>query len=126
MGLRDELVKLLNAKVLPVIWLAALDPWVKANPDGVSKLRAAWTEAYRGLQQDEAHFRKYAKQFFGLEKAEEVALAWQRTKVFLLPADFKWPDAATLKAEKTWLQEGIELGMFTKESSGHIDALFTP
>jgi len=126
MGLRDELVKLLNAKILPVIWLGALDPWVKANPDSVNKLRAAWTDAYRGVQQDEAHFRKYAKQFFGLEKPEDLGPAWQRTKAFLLPPDFKWPDAATLKAEKTWLQEGVELGMFPKESSAHIDALFTP
>jgi ABC-type nitrate/sulfonate/bicarbonate transport system substrate-binding protein len=126
MGLRDEMTKLLDAKVLPVIWLAGLDPWVKANSDGVAKLRAAWTEAYRGVQQDEAHFRKYAKPFFGLEKPEELAPAWQRTKVFLLPGDFKWPDAATLKAEKSWLQQGVELGMFTKESSGYIDAMFAP
>jgi hypothetical protein len=92
----------------------------------LAKLRATWTEAYRGVQQDDAHFQKYAKQFFGLEKPEEIAAAWQRTKAFLLPADFKWPDAATLKAEKSWLQQGIELGMFSKESSGHIDAMFTP
>ena len=126
MGFRDEMAKLLNAKVLPVIWLAALEPWVKANADSLANLRSAWTEAYRGVQQDEAHFRKYAKQFFGLEKAEEIAPAWQRTKQFLLPADFKWPDAASLKAEKSWLQQGVELGMFTKESSGYIDAMFTP
>jgi ABC-type nitrate/sulfonate/bicarbonate transport system substrate-binding protein len=126
LGFRDELAKVLNVKVLPVVWLGALEPWVKSNADSVSKLRAAWTEAYRGVQQDEAHFRKYAKQFFGLEKPEDLAPAWQRTKTFLLPADFKWPDAATLKAEKSWLQQGIELGMFAKESAGHIDAMFTP
>lgn len=126
MGFRDELGKMLNAKTLPVIWLAALDPWIKTNTDSVTKLRAAWTEAYRGVQQDEPHFRKHAKQFFGLEKPEELAPAWQRTKVFLLPADFKWPDSATLTAEKDWLQQGVELGMFSKESAGFIDVMFTP
>ena len=126
LGFRDELGKLLNARVLPVIWLAALEPWAKTNADLVNKLRAAWTEAYRGVQVDEPHFRKYAKQFFGLEKAEEMAPAWQRTKVFLLPADFKWPDAPTLNAEKRWLQQGVELGMFPKESAGFIDVMFTP
>jgi ABC-type nitrate/sulfonate/bicarbonate transport system substrate-binding protein len=126
MGLRDEMSKLLNVKTLPVIWLAALEPWVKANPENVTKLRAAWTEAYRGVQQDEAHFRKYAKQFFGLEKPEDIAPAWQRTRQFLLPADFKWPDATTMKAGKTFLQQGVEMGMFAKEASGYIDAMFTP
>jgi hypothetical protein len=92
----------------------------------VAKLRAAWTEAYRGVQQDEAHFRKYAKQFFGLETPEDIGPAWQRTRQFLLPADFKWPDAATMKACKTYLQQGVEMGMFPKEASGHIDAMFTP
>jgi ABC-type nitrate/sulfonate/bicarbonate transport system substrate-binding protein len=126
MTFRDELLKLLNSKIIPVVWLSALEPWVKSNADSVSKLRAAWTEAYRGVQQDEAHFRKYAKQFFGLEKPEDLPTAWQRTKVFLLPADFKWPEPTTLKAGKTFLQEGVEMGMFAREAAGHIDALFTP
>jgi ABC-type nitrate/sulfonate/bicarbonate transport system substrate-binding protein len=126
LGFRDELGKLLNAQVLPVIWLAALEPWVKTHADDVTRLRAAWTEAYRGVEQDEAHFQKYAKQFFGLEKPEEIAPAWQRTKIFLLPANFKWPDAATLTAEKSWLQQGVELGMFSKESAGFIDVMFAP
>jgi len=126
MGFRDELTNLLNTKVIPVIWLSGLEPWVKGNRDSVTKLRAAWTEAYRGVQQDEAHFRKYAKQFFGLEKAEELSLGWQRTRGFLLPADFSWPEASTLKAGKALLQEGVAMGMFPKEAAGHIDALFTP
>ena len=92
----------------------------------VSRLRAAWTEAYRGVQQDEAHFRKYAKQFFGLEKAEDLSLSWQRTKIFLLPADFTWPDAPTLKAQKSFLREGVELGMFPKEADKFIDPMFVP
>lgn len=100
----------------------ALD--LKSTP--IAKPGPGRTEAYRGVQQDEPHFRKYAKQFFGLEKSEELAPAWQRTKVFLLPADFKWPDAATLTAEKSWLQQGVELGMFSKESAAFIDAMFTP
>jgi len=126
MGLRDEMANVLNAKILPVIWLAALDPWVKSNPDGVTKLRAAWTEAYIGVQKDEAHFRKYAKGFFGLQKPEELSLGWQRTREFLLPADFKWPDAATLKVVQTWLREGVDLGMFPKPSADYIEVMFAP
>ena len=126
LGFRDELSRLLNVKVMPVIWLAGLEPWVKENGPMVSRLRSAWTEAYRGVQQDEAHFRKYAKPFFGLEKAEDLALAWQRTKIFLLPADFIWPDQPTLKAQKSFLREGVELGMFPKEAAGVIDAMYAP
>ena len=126
LGFRDELSRLLNVKVIPVIWLAGLEPWVKENGALVPKLRAAWTEAYKGLQNDEAHFQKYAKQFFGLEKPEEVAAAWPRTKIFLLPADYTWPDAATLKAQKTWLREGVEMGMFVKEAAGLIDGMYVP
>jgi ABC-type nitrate/sulfonate/bicarbonate transport system substrate-binding protein len=126
LGFRDEMSRLLNVKVMPVIWLAGLEPWVKENGALVPKLRAAWTEAYKGLQNDEAHFQKYAKQFFGLEKPEEVAAAWPRTKIFLLPSDFTWPDAATLKAQKTWLREGVEMGMFVKEAAGLIDGMYVP
>jgi hypothetical protein len=31
-----------------------------------------------------------------------------------------------MKAGKTFLQQGVEMGMFAKEASAHIDALFTP
>jgi ABC-type nitrate/sulfonate/bicarbonate transport system substrate-binding protein len=126
LGFRDELSRLLNVKVMPVIWLAGLDPWVKENGALVPKLRAAWTEAYRGVQQDEAHFKKYAKQFFGLEQPEELAAAWPRTKIFLLPSDFTWPEAATLKAQKSWLREGVEMGMFPKEAAELIDVMYAP
>ncbi|HLC25407.1 MAG TPA: PhnD/SsuA/transferrin family substrate-binding protein [bacterium] len=126
LGFRDELNTLLNTKVFPIIWLGGLEPWIKANPALASKLRAAWTEAYRGVQQDEAHFRKYAKQFFGLDKPEELTLAWQRTREFLLPADFTWPDASALRASKNYLREAMEMGMFAKEAAGYIDSYYTP
>jgi ABC-type nitrate/sulfonate/bicarbonate transport system substrate-binding protein len=126
LGFRDELSRLLNVKVMPVVWLAGLEPWVKENAALVPKLRAAWTEAYRGLQNDEGHFKKYAKQFFGLEKPEELATAWPRTKIFLLPSDFTWPEATTLKAQKSWLREGVEMGMFPKEAAGLIDGMYAP
>ncbi len=126
LGFRDELSRLLNVKVMPVIWLSALEPWVRENEPMVAKLRAAWTEAYKGLQNDEGHFKKYAKQFFGLEKPEEIAAAWPRTKIFLLPSDFTWPDAPTLKGQKAWLREGVDLGMFPKEAAGLIDAMYVP
>jgi len=126
LGFRDELSRLLNVKVMPVIWLSALEPWVKENGAMVGRLRAAWTEAYKGLQNDEGHFKKYAKQFFGLEKPDEIAAAWPRAKIFLLPSDFTWPDAPTLKGQKAWLREGVELGMFPKEAAGLIDAMYVP
>ncbi len=126
LGFRDELSRLLNVKVMPVIWLAGLEPWVKENGSLVPKLRAAWTEAYRGLQQDETHFRKYAKQFFGLEKPEELTLGWQRAKIFLLPADYTWPDASSMKAQKSFLREGVEMGMFPKEAAELIDGMYAP
>ena len=126
LGLRDELAALVGTKVLPVIWLGGLEPWLQTHPDMVPKLRAAWTDAYKGVQNDEAHFRKYAKQFFGLEKPDELSLGWQRTRVFLLPAEFTWPDAATLKAEKAFLREGVDMGMFAREAADLIDRMFVP
>ncbi|HXG51387.1 MAG TPA: PhnD/SsuA/transferrin family substrate-binding protein [candidate division Zixibacteria bacterium] len=126
MSLRDEMNRLLSTKILPVVWLGALEPWVRANGALVASLRAAWTEAYRGVQKDEGHFKKYAKRFFGLERAEDLGPAWQRTRAFLLPEEFKWPEAATLKAMQTFLREGTALGMFPKEAESHIEPLFTP
>lgn len=125
MTFRDELEKLLNTKQLPTIWLGGLDSWVALNHEMVMKLRAAWTDAYRGVEQDEAHFRKYAKKFFGLE-TEELDLAWERTRVFLLPPDFTWPNSASLKALKNYLREAVEMGMFPKDAGGSIDGLFVP
>lgn len=126
MTFRDELEKLLDTKQFPEIWLGGLDSWVKSNPGMVRNLRAAWTDAYRGVQRDEAHFRKYAKNFFGLETPEELKLAWKRTRVFLLPSDFTWPDATSLKALKSYLREGVKMGMFPEKAGGFIDGLFVP
>ncbi len=126
MVFREELGKLLGTNVFPAIGLWGLEPWIKTNPDGISKLRAVWTQAYQGVQQDEAHFRRYAEQFFGLEKSDELALGWQRTRTFLLPGDFRWPDATSVKALKTYLREGGEMGMFPIEGVKHIDSLFVP
>jgi hypothetical protein len=95
-----------------------------ANPEAVVKLRLVWTEAYRGVQKDEAYFRKYAKQFFNLEAPEEITLGWERTKVFLLPEDFTWPNLPTLRANKNFFREAIELGMFPKEADRFIDDMF--
>ncbi|MFQ5850752.1 MAG: ABC transporter substrate-binding protein [Candidatus Binatia bacterium] len=126
MALRDELARLLNAKVKMMGWVGATDSWVKQNPDLVAKLRAAWQDGIRGVQKDEAHFRKYAKKMFALEKPEVVALGWKRTKTFLLPPDFRWPDKSNLEAEKRYLKGGIEVGMFPKEAAGVIDKMFVP
>jgi len=44
----------------------------------------------------------------------------------LLLSDFTWPDAATLKAQKSWLKEGVEMGMFPKEAAALIDGMYAP
>jgi NitT/TauT family transport system substrate-binding protein len=126
MMLRDEMTKALNANVKLLGWIGALDPWVRQNPEMISKVRAAWEEARRA-QDDEAHFRKHAKNFFGLEKPDEVALGWKRTRTFLLPLDFKWPNPSALRAERAYLTEGVKLGAFPKETTiSVIDAMFVP
>lgn len=123
---RDEMNKLLDTKVKMLGWVGALDSWVDQNQALIPKVRAAWQDAIKGVQEDEGHFRKYAKQFFGLEKAEELKLGWQRTRQFLLPPDFPWPDKANLEIEKRYLREAIELGIFDKKASGVIDSMFVP
>lgn len=99
MTLREEVGRALNADVKLLGWVGALEPWVRQNPEMISRLRAAWQEARR-IQEDEAHFRKHTKNFFGLEKPDEVGLGWKRTRTFLLPLDFKWPNASTLKRRR--------------------------
>lgn len=123
---RDEMNKLLNTKVKMLGWVGALEPWVDQNKALIPKVRAAWQDAIKGVQEDEAHFRKYAKQFFGMEKAEELKLGWPRTRQFLLPPDFSWPDKENLEVEKRYLREATEMGIFEKQASGIIDTLFVP
>ena len=123
---RDEMNRLLNTKVKMLGWIGALDAWVSKNQPLIPKLRAAWQEMIKGVQEDEAHFRKHAKKFFGLEKPEELELGWTRTRQFLLPPDFSWPDKANLEVEKRYLQESIELGIFPKQATRVIDAMFVP
>lgn len=123
---RDEMDKLLNTKVKMLGWVGALDSWVDQNQALIPKVRAAWQDTIKGVQEDEAHFRKYAKKFFGLEKPEEVDLGWKRTRQFLLPPDFPWPDKSNLGVEKRYLKEATELGIFNKKALGVIDAMFVP
>jgi ABC-type nitrate/sulfonate/bicarbonate transport system substrate-binding protein len=123
---RDEMNRLLNTKVKMLGWIGALDTWLNKNQPLIPRLRVSWQEMIKGVQEDEAHFRKHAKRFFGLEKPEELELGWTRTRQFLLPPDFHWPDKANLDVEKRYLKEGIELGIFRKEGMGVIDALFVP
>ena len=123
---RDEMNRLLNTKVKMFGWIGALDTWLSKNQPLIPKLRAAWQEMIKGVQQDEEHFRKHAKRFFGLEKPEELELGWSRTRQFLLPPDFTWPDKANLDIEKKYLRESAEMGIFPKEAAGVIDAMFVP
>jgi ABC-type nitrate/sulfonate/bicarbonate transport system substrate-binding protein len=123
---RDELNRLLNTKVKILGWVGALDSWVSKNQRFIAPLRAAWQEMIKGVQSDEAHFKKHGKKFFGLEKPDEVQLGWTRTRQFLLPPDFPWPDKSNLDIEKRYLKESVELGIFAKEGFGVIDAMFVP
>lgn len=123
---RDELNRLLNTKVKLLGWLGALDSWLVKNQPLVPLIRAAWQEMIKGVQEDEAHFRKHAKIFFGLESSDELELGWTRTRQFLLPPNFAWPDKANLDIEKRYLRESTEMGIFPKEGVGVIDAMFVP
>jgi ABC-type nitrate/sulfonate/bicarbonate transport system substrate-binding protein len=123
---RDEMNRLLGTKVKTLGWLGALDTWAAKNRDMIQKLRAAWQEMIAGVQEDEEHFRKHAKNFFGLESAEELKLGWPRTKQFLLPADFRWPDKANLEIETRYLREATEMGIFDKKGLAFIDVMFAP
>jgi NitT/TauT family transport system substrate-binding protein len=123
---RDDMNRLLDTKVKMFGWLGALESWSAKNPEIIKKLRAAWQDMIKGVQEDEAHFRKHAKNFFGLETAEELKVGWPRTKQFLLPPDFPWPDKANLEVEKRYLKEATELGIFDKKALGVIDSLFVP
>jgi NitT/TauT family transport system substrate-binding protein len=123
---RDDMNRLLDTKVKTLGWVGALDTWATKNKELIAKLRAAWRDTIAGVQQDEAHFRKHAKKFFGLEGAEELKLGWPRTRQFLLPPDFSWPDKTNLEVEKRYLREATELGIFDKNALGIIDSLFVP
>lgn len=126
MGLRDELSRLLNSKVKMLGWAGALEPWVEKNRDLIPKIRKAWQETIAGVQEDNANFRKHAKKLFALEKPDELELGWPRTRQFLLPPDFPWPDKTNMDVEKRYLKESIEFGIFPKEAAPFVDKLFTP
>jgi ABC-type nitrate/sulfonate/bicarbonate transport system substrate-binding protein len=123
---RDDMNRLLGTKVKMFGWLGALETWAVQNRELIQRLRAAWQDVIKGVQADEAHFRKHAKKFFGLETAQELELGWQRTRQFLLPMDFRWPDKEELAIEKRYLREATELGIFDQKGFNVIDALFVP
>jgi NitT/TauT family transport system substrate-binding protein len=123
---REEMNRLLNTKVKTLGWIGGLEPWISKNQPLLPKIRAAWQEMIKGVQQDEEHFRKHAKRLFGLDKPEELELGWKRARQFLLPPDFSWPDKANLEVEKRYLKESVELGIFPKEAMGVIDTIFVP
>ena len=126
MGFREEEDKLFKGSAVFFSYLGAIDSWVKQNPEMISKVRAAWQEAIKGVQNDEAHFRKYAKRLFALEKPEELDLGWKRTRTILVAPDLVWPNASGLEVQKRYLSEATELGIFPKEAKEHIDNLFVP
>lgn len=123
---RDEMNRILNTKVKMLGWLGTVDSWAVKNGALIPKLRVVWQEMLRGVQNDEEHFVKHAKRFFGLEAAAEVKLGWSRTRQFFLPPDFRWPDKANLDIEKRYLKEATEMGIFPKEAVNVIDVMFLP
>lgn len=123
---RDEMTRLLNTKIKTLGWVGALEPWIEKNRTLLPNIRKAWQETIAGVQEDEAHFQKYAKDLFGLEKPEELEIGWKRTRIFLLPPDFAWPDQSNMDVEKRYLMEGIELEIFPKKAMPFVDKLFAP
>lgn len=123
---REELTRLLNAKVKMLGWLGTVETWATKNGALIRPIRAAWQETIKGVQNDEEHFRKHAKRLFGLEAPEELKLGWQRTKQFFLPPDFSWPDKGNLEVEKKYLREATDMGIFQKEAHRVIDGMFIP
>lgn len=123
---RDEMNRILKTKVKMLGWLGTIDGWADKNRPLIPKLRAAWQEMIKGVQDDEEHFRKHAKRFFGLESADELKLGWLRTKEFFLPPNFPWPDKTNLEIEKRYLRESTEMGIFPRDALKIIDAMFVP
>ncbi|TAJ75174.1 ABC transporter substrate-binding protein [bacterium] len=126
LGFREEMEKLLKGEVVFLNYVGAVESWIKQNPEMISKIRATWAAASRGVQEDEAHFQKYAKRFFGLENPDEISLAWKRTRPTLAPADLKWPNPSGLEAQRKYLREATDLGIFPKEAKEIVDKLFVP
>jgi len=126
LGFREEMERLFKGEAVFLSYIGAVESWIKQNPEMVSKIRATWAEAVRGVQEDEAHFRKYAKRFFALEKPEELSLGWKRTRPTLAPPSLKWPNPASVEAQKRYLREATDLGIFPKEAKDHIEKLFVP
>jgi ABC-type nitrate/sulfonate/bicarbonate transport system substrate-binding protein len=124
--LRDAMEKSLETEVKLMGWIGALQPWVKAHRDLIPKIRVSWRETWQGVQKDQAHFRKYAKELFGLDKPQVVDIGWERTSQFLLPPDFVWPNASALKVELSYLKQGVKMGMFPEKASDVIEPMFVP
>lgn len=123
---REEMNRLLNTKVKLFAWVGGIDSWTDKNENLIPKIRKAWQETIAGVQEDQEHFRKQAKHLFGLETAKELEIGWSRTRMFLLPPDFPWPDKASLEVEKRYLKESVGLGIFPAEGARVIDKMFVP
>lgn len=108
MGLAEEMDKLTNSTER-MAWVGAQEGWLEKNREVAARLRAVWIEAADRARTDEAFFRKVAKEFFGLEKPEELTLGWQRTPQSLYPKP--WPDKAAIQTEIKRLERARELGI---------------
>jgi ABC-type nitrate/sulfonate/bicarbonate transport system substrate-binding protein len=108
MGLGEELDKLTNSTER-MAWVGAQEGWLEKNRQVAVRLRAVWLEGADRARTDEAFFRKAAKEFFGLEKPEELTLGWQRMPQSLNPTP--WPDRAAIQAEIKRLERARELGI---------------
>lgn len=108
MGLAEEMDKLTNSTER-MAWVGAQEGWLEKNRETAARLRAVWMEAADRARTDEAFFRKVAKQFFGLEKPEELSLGWQRTPQSFYPKP--WPDKSAIQSEIKRLERTRELGI---------------
>jgi len=113
MGLAEELDKL-TGSTERMAWLGAQEGWLEKNRDVAARLRAVWLEAADRARTDEAFFRKMAKEFFGLEKPEELTLGWQRAPQSLYPKP--WPDKAAIQAEIKRLERARALGILPADA----------
>ena len=123
---RDELNRLLNTKVKMLGWIGALDAWIGKNQPLIPKLRAAWQEMIKGVQRTKPISASTRKRYS----------VWKR------PMNLNWAGAARassfcrrilagrtrsiLDIEKKYLRESTEMGIFPKEGTGVIDAMFVP
>ncbi|MBI4321309.1 MAG: ABC transporter substrate-binding protein [Chloroflexi bacterium] len=65
---------------IPVTTFVTTDDFVKGNPEGVRRFLRALKESYEIVQTDSSIWPEMAKEYFNLDKAEQVELVRERNK----------------------------------------------